>query len=74
MDCCHSVRDLAWELEGDRFKSSMDQSIEGGLVAGEVPVNLLGTPAFEQGTNPPTPNCPLHVCGCILGKNACKKL
>ena len=35
-------RDLAWEPEGRRFKSSTDRSMERGLVAGEVPVHLLG--------------------------------
>lgn len=36
------------ELDGGRFKSCIDHSKEQGLVAGEVPIQLLGT-AFEQG-------------------------
>ncbi len=36
-------RDLAWGPEGSWFKSSMDHSMECGLVAKEVPVRLLGT-------------------------------
>ena len=37
-------RDLAWEPEGRRFKSRPRPiSTECGLVAGEVPVHLLGT-------------------------------
>ena len=40
-------RDLAWEPEGHRFKSSRDHSTECGLVAGEVPVHLPGAAAAE---------------------------
>lgn len=36
-------RDLAWELEGGQFKSSMTRSIDHGLVIGEMPVFLLDT-------------------------------
>lgn len=34
---------LAGELEGGRHKSSTDHSVQCGLVAGVVPVHLLGT-------------------------------
>merc|ERR1712035_205348 len=57
-------RDLAWEPEGRWFKSQPGpKNMERGLVAGEVPVHLLGTAevALEQGTEPPQPlRTPVH--------------
>jgi len=76
-------RDLGWEPEGRLFKSPSGPNRECGLVAGEVPVHLLGTAEvpLSKAPNPPTtrgawPRQPPHsdispLCACIGPVCAC---
>ncbi len=58
-------RDLAWGPEGGWLKSSTEHSMECGLIAGEVPVHLLGTAEVPL-SNSPTSWSPLYVAALSL--------